>query len=1389
VAGTSLDILIQAQDNASKVLESIQTRVNALGNDGPGAFTKIDAAAASAHTRVAGLYTAAVALVGAFAGSKLVTVPAQFESLSKQLETVTKSSAAAEAGMAWVTDFATKTPYELGKVAEAFAKLTSYGFDPKEILTPIGNAASGMQKDLDQAVEAFADATRGEFERLKEFGINAEVSGNQVTLSYMQNGTMMEKSVTKNAEAIGKALSGIWTDMYAGGMDAQMTTFSGVVSNMLDAVTRKVLQFSGSGLFESVKDKIKEITAVVEGLGRDGKLEEWGRTAKQALEYVWESGKRALTVAGDFTDRWGSLLATVGTVAALALAAEKIGALTKALTSSKLGVLGLALAIPDAIDGYVNLARAANEYFNPQSTRNKALKQAADLQNIATENNKKAVAALNQYAQTQGQSVDSLKDWNKKVADGSIKLKDHAGNVALTATEYKALQTEVKKAGEAGNTYLSQVADRYDQQAKEAKALSTTEGAAAAAGLAAQRDKYKAVLTVAQSTAAAQIRLINEAAGTEQQKAQLREQVEKDLQKAKVAALKSWVDDLKSGLDDALAQEKRYAQEAENAHKTTEDKVRELRRGTMSEYRAYYDQIAEAREKLSKAETAAASGTAEGYDKAIQYAKEAQTLFAASVSSGKDVVGNAQAVQTAINGVAGAGEVWEKAAQAGKEAWKDTAQSLMSQIQEAKSALNDIQKTPLSMSVNVDTSEVDKALDALNGKKTESAHSVTDNSASVLSELDKLQGHDTSSTHTVYEKKVEAYAAGGTTSRNVPAMVMPGEVVIEPERAGALGPLLHAINSMRVAREAVQHFDGGGGVFRPFRSGLVPGVGDEDSEPVLLPEGAFVVKKAAVQRYGAQFLQSLGKGSAPQVFANGGFALPAGIQALASGGFALPDWLRRLQEQSAAAMTVQPAGPGALPGIAAAQATTSAPASLTTSLAAPKGASARGVAAVSRLDGLRQSAAITFSSGGSLDETLADIALERKRTKEDYDIAVADAQESHDDDLAELLKQEQSDLDEIAATLAETLADLQKSWVEAQKTYAEAVQSAKSEYAEKKASLQQAVVEAAQAYAKEANKDKTQYGYTKTQLGNTGLIPGNKGKVTTTYWVSDKKALAEHNSQLATLRQAVTTAKQALAGLGQFSIPSDVTETWQTAQSDYSSGVDAANTTAATDTESTKSQADADKADLEKTLADTLADLKLDYDRAMEDLDIEEARARADADDEKGYSISGFSQWLRDGGPVKALERLRKFAKGGPVTPAGVLGRILGFADGGTVPMLPGAIAGQDSVPAVLTPGEGVVRAEAMAKVLSERALDALNNLDLDGFFSALPRFNTGGLVPGGDVAAVAALPTRSGASSGESYTATLNLAVGGRQFETRTTAATAAGLVRELRKVGVNVK
>ncbi|MGE4536641.1 MAG: tape measure protein [Desulfovibrio sp.] len=1410
MAGGSLDILIQAKDEASAVLESIQSRISGLGSQGTSSFSKIDTAASAVTTRLNGLYAAAVAVSAALTAGKFVQVPAQFESLSKQLETVTKSSKTAQEGMTWVQDFAQRTPYELSQVTDAFVKLTSYGFDPKKLLEPIGNAASGMQKELDQAVEAFADATRGEYERLKEFGINASTVGNQVTFSWMENGQQMEKTVTKSAEKIGEALTGIWTDMFAGGMESQMTTFSGRLSNLMDAATRDIQQFMSAGLFDSIKAKLSELTDALVELEKSGKLEEWGRVAAEQFDKIWELLKTVGKEAKDFLSQWGKLLVALGTLAAFSKAASAIKLITSALTKSKLGIAGLILAAPELIDLTTSLAVKFDALYNPISKTNRLLKDAAFYQKLAAEQNSIAVDMLNELIASQGQSVSSMEEFRKKVQAGTIVLKDNAGQVGLTADQYKALSKEIKDAGTAGYAYLSQVADRYYMAGKEAKALATTEGAAAAAGLAAQKDKYEAVLAVAQSVSAAQIKLVDQSAANETQKAALRKQVEKDLMQAKKDALNDWLSALKSGLDEALAQEKRYAEESREAGKTTEEKLRDLKRQTMSQSAAYYDEVKAAAEKLAQAEQEAAKGTAEGYDNAMKLAKEAQNAYAASANSGKDVVGQAQAVQTAMNGVAESGQVWKDAADKGKEAWAEAAKSMKDQIAEVKAELVDMQKSPLALKVDVDTEAVDKALDALNGKKTESEHTVEPDTTAAQKAIAELE-KDTYSTHYVYEKKVEAYASGGP-ARSVPAMVMPGEVVIDKDAARENAPLLHAINSMRLAREAVAHFAGGGGVFRPFKRGLVPGVGNEDSEPVMLDEGAFVVRKAAVAKYGRGVLDAIQSGRL------------AGAQAFASGGFVWPEWMRKIQAATASTPSPSPAPKPPTP-LSVAVSVPAAFRGATTPLAPRPGMSAHGAAAVSRLDGIRHAASIRFASGGSLDEQLADIALERKRTQEDYDEAVSDAKGDHDDQLADLLTQEQADLDDIAQTLADTLADLQAAWEEAQAAYQEAVteaqadsddavasatddyqdavDSAKADYEEQKQELQDAADEAYAAWQEKKKEDKIEHGYTKTTIGANTM----GGKPTTSYWVSDKQALADWEAEVEELKQAYMDALREQNALGGFQIPTDAVTTLGEAkaeakaalneamgeaqadlgdaQNTFTAGTDEAKATAAEDTQTTKGQADSDKTDLDQTLSDTLADLKKDFDRAMEDLDIEEARARADADEEKGYSVSGFSQWLSSGGPVAVLDRMRRYASGGW---AALTDKLPHFADGGEVPMLPGAVAGQDSVLARVMPGEGMVNVQAMRTILSKRALDALNSLDLEGFLGALPRFADGGVVPGGSIAAAAAA-VQDGASSGSGYTATLNLSLGGKTFETRATDATAMALARQLRRLGGSMK
>lgn len=130
---------------------------------------------------------------------------------------------------------------------------------------------------------------------------------------------------------------------------------------------------------------------------------------------------------------------------------------------------------------------------------------------------------------------------------------------------------------------------------------------------------------------------------------------------------------------------------------------------------------------------------------------------------------------------------------------------------------------------------VEGQIRALDRIQTESQHQVASNVSAVRAEIDSLNGRNTSSTHTIYVRKVEANATGGLVGAGV------------------------------------QKFAEGGAVAAAFprmSGGTVPGSGHHDTVPRTLDAGAFVIRKAAVRKYGAARLASLAQGVAH--FARGG---------------------------------------------------------------------------------------------------------------------------------------------------------------------------------------------------------------------------------------------------------------------------------------------------------------------------------------------------------------------------------------------------------------------------------------------------------------------------------------------------------------------------------------
>jgi hypothetical protein len=210
-------------------------------------------------------------------GKSVVTTSAEFEGYQAALETIEGSADKAKQSLDWISEFGKTTPYDVAGVTDAFIKLKAYGIDPvaDDALRILGDTASAMNKPLEQAVEAFADAASGEFERLKEFGIRSSSKGDEVTFAWTRNGKELNRTVKKNSEEIRKFLLENMGDRFNGAMLQQSKTWNGMMSNLGDSWTDFQRRIGDSGFFETVKGHLGDMLDYFGGLDADGTLDRW----------------------------------------------------------------------------------------------------------------------------------------------------------------------------------------------------------------------------------------------------------------------------------------------------------------------------------------------------------------------------------------------------------------------------------------------------------------------------------------------------------------------------------------------------------------------------------------------------------------------------------------------------------------------------------------------------------------------------------------------------------------------------------------------------------------------------------------------------------------------------------------------------------------------------------------------------------------------------------------------------------------------------------------------------------------------------------------------------------------------------------------------------------
>ena len=198
--------------------------------------------------------------VGAFVsfGKEVLSVTAEFEKLGAVLGNTLGSKGLANLKLKEIEEFAAKTPFSVNELTAAYVKLANQGFKPTgDEMRRLGDLAASTGKSFDQLAEAILDAQTGEFERLKEFGIISQQSGDKVIFTFKG----VQTTVDKSNESIRNYITSLGDLEGVSGATAVISeTLTGKISNLGDAWDKMLVSVGNntSGIFSGAIDIISE---------------------------------------------------------------------------------------------------------------------------------------------------------------------------------------------------------------------------------------------------------------------------------------------------------------------------------------------------------------------------------------------------------------------------------------------------------------------------------------------------------------------------------------------------------------------------------------------------------------------------------------------------------------------------------------------------------------------------------------------------------------------------------------------------------------------------------------------------------------------------------------------------------------------------------------------------------------------------------------------------------------------------------------------------------------------------------------------------------------------------------------------------------------------------
>lgn len=204
----------------------------------------------------------AIAAIGFVAlTASLINTIRKFEDLEATLRAVTGSTEAAAESFKLVRAFTARTVFQVDEVARSFITLKQAGIVPtSEVLQDFGNFAAGMGKSIEQLAQAAFNATTGEMEMLKQFGVIARQQGDKITVTF----DGVTKTIDRSGESIIAFLREIGQTTFSTAIEERFKTLSGAIANLNDALDSFQVRIGESGATQGMVDFTKESTRLIE---------------------------------------------------------------------------------------------------------------------------------------------------------------------------------------------------------------------------------------------------------------------------------------------------------------------------------------------------------------------------------------------------------------------------------------------------------------------------------------------------------------------------------------------------------------------------------------------------------------------------------------------------------------------------------------------------------------------------------------------------------------------------------------------------------------------------------------------------------------------------------------------------------------------------------------------------------------------------------------------------------------------------------------------------------------------------------------------------------------------------------------------------------------------